>query len=138
MERVIERLELDRDILTSDVRCLEHDLEELKGCMAEQQEDLKELREDRKDMARAYETLCNLAQKIPGIWPARDPVCQAMMEISAQIEEREKEYKYALSIYQEKKMHYRDAKKDLESIQIYLDSRQVCMEQEAAKERKAG
>lgn len=121
MERVIERLELDRDLLGGEIDCLESELRELKDEMKERREDLRELKNDRSDMARASHTLHSLAQKIPGLWPAKNPVCQALLELHEEMNAIEDDLKRLLGLYQEKKMIYVDKKLDLESILLYLN-----------------
>jgi|SRR6056297_1326301 len=122
MERVYERLELDRELLTIELRGLRKELEDLRGEMAVKQEDLKELREDHKDMACAFRTLGNLGNKIPGLWPARDPVCEKLLEMTRGIERIEDDLESLLGLYQEKKMAYKDIKQDFRSIKAYLDT----------------
>jgi predicted RNase H-like nuclease (RuvC/YqgF family) len=128
MERVIERLELDRDLLHGETKRLEVDVYSIGMNMGARREYVTSLKREIKNLGKTYQTLLNLSKKIPGLKPALEPVQDHIIMKRRIISAQEDEIDILVRSYRDKNVLLKDMRRDQESIQLYLDSRDYCQE----------
>ncbi len=135
MERVLERLETDRDVLSGEMEMLGIDIRGLNGDIAEIEEDLKERNEDMNDMLVAFKLLEKFAKKERDLLPAKGLVGNELLNWSIAIDEMEEKLKHKTALLSEKNELFVDKMKDRDHIQIYLDANERAAVDSVEKEK---
>ena len=135
MERVIERLELDRDMLNHEMHVLGDEIGSLEGDMAEIKEDLEDQNEELEALIAALKTMNKLAKGNPNLWPAKRPVCLSIMDRSESTARLEEELKNKTALLEEKNDLLEDKLKDRNHIDAYLRVNARAAEYNALKEK---
>ena len=120
MERVIERLELDRDMLNGEMNVLGTEMSILNGDITELREDVECQNKELEDMIVALKIMNKTAKREPGLWAAKRPVCQIIMKMSESISELEEELKNKIALMEEKNDLLEDKLEDRNHIDTYL------------------
>jgi|SRR6056297_1924121 len=128
MEKAIERLEQYRDRLRGEIKRLDVDTYDIGMNIGMRRDYVASLKREIKKLGKTYQTLLNLSRKIPGLKPALNPVHEKIMMNRFQIECKEEELRILARSYKEKRILLKDMLRDMESIELYLGSREYCQE----------